>query len=88
MSSGSSSQRQDLDQILNQMPDKERGALDAARQQVFQFPSQGQSVSNEQAGQLPVGSTPSQAGKDLVYKYGRDPGTASREPERSLEPDR
>ena len=59
-------------EILDQMAANQRAALNATRAHLAEVPQQGQTVSPQEAGHLPVPSTPQSAAKDLVYKYGRE----------------
>ncbi|MDP1799350.1 MAG: hypothetical protein Q8K78_17775 [Planctomycetaceae bacterium] len=77
---------QQFDEVLDQMTQNHRAAIDATRAHLAEVPQQGRSVNAQDLGQLPVGPTPHQAGKDLVHKYGRETTpvverTPAREPE-------
>lgn len=74
------------DDILDQMTANHRTAIDATRAQLSEVPQQGQPVSLNDVGQLPVPSTPGSAAKDLVHKYGRE-AAAPAERSRVLEPE-
>lgn len=77
---------QQFDDVLDQMAQNHRAAIDATRAHLAEVPQQGRSVDAQELGQLPVGPTPSDPGKDLVHKYGRETTpvvdrTPAREPE-------
>lgn len=74
--------------IMDGVEANHRAAIEATRTRLAETsPQQGKDMSLDQAGQLPVGSTPNAAAKDLVHKYGRDsPSSVERTPAREPEP--
>ncbi len=76
-----------FDDVLDQMAQNHRAAIDATRAHLAEVPHQGRSVGAQELGQLPVGATPSDPAKDLVHKYGRETTPAvERTPAREPEP--